>query len=192
MANVQEMINIPVVLSKKVDNVLYNLMVRTITDNVYHGDTTLTEILQLIETTLRTKADGGDVEEIKNQLKDFFADSPEDYQTLADVINYINSCNNSITELKKLLELKVDTDTFDKNNENIANAITAVKDEFYRRLEDTISDTELTAELEKITNSLTSLETRIRQDMYKNIITKGGDIPPEDLVDNGYWIRIEG
>ena len=44
----QEMIDIPVVLSKKVDNVLYNLMVRTITDQVFEGEHSLTEVLILI------------------------------------------------------------------------------------------------------------------------------------------------
>lgn len=191
MAKTQEMINLPVILSKKIDNVLYNLMVRTTTDNVYHGDTTLTEILQLIENTFRTKADGKDVEAIQKKLRQFFKDAPEDYQTIVDIVNYINTCEDSMKELKILLGEKVDTDVFNKSNQAIIQAINDVKTEFYKRLEDKVSGEDFQKELEAISNSLVDVEKKIRSDMYKNIITKGGDIPPEDLVDNGYWIRIE-
>lgn len=191
MAKTQEMINLPVILSKKIDNVLYNLMVRTTTDNVYHGDTTLTEILQLIENTFRTKADGKDVEAIQKKLRQFFKDAPEDYQTIVDIVNYINTCEDSMKELKILLGEKVDTDVFNESNQAIIQAINDVKAEFYKRLEDKVSGEDFQKELEAISNSLVDVEKKIRSDMYKNIITKGGDIPPEDLVDNGYWIRIE-
>lgn len=191
MAKTQEMINLPVILSKKIDNVLYNLMVRTTTDNVYHGDTTLTEILQLIENTFRTKADGKDVEAIQKKLRQFFKDAPEDYQTIVDIVNYINTCEDSIKELKILLGEKVDTEVFNESNQAIIQAINDVKTEFYKRLEDKVSGEDFQKELEAISNSLVDVEKKIRSDMYKNIITKGGDIPPEDLVDNGYWIRIE-
>lgn len=191
MAKTQEMINLPVILSKKIDDVLYNLMVRTTTDNVYHGDTTLTEILQLIEDTFRTKADGKDVEAIQKKLRQFFKDAPEDYQTIVDIVNYINTCDDSIKELKILLGEKVDTDAFNESNRAIIQAINDVKTEFYKRLEDKVSGEDFQKELEAISNSLVDVEKKIRSDMYKNIITKGGDIPPEDLVDNGYWIRIE-
>lgn len=191
MAKTQEMINLPVILSKKIDNVLYNLMVRTTTDNVYNGDTTLTEILQLIENTFRTKADGKDVEAIQKKLRQFFKDAPEDYQTIVDIVNYINTCDDSIKELKILLGEKVDTDVFDESNRAIIQAINDVKTEFYKRLEDKVSGDDFQKELETISRNLVDVENRIRADMYKNIITKGGDIPPEDLADNGYWIRIE-
>lgn len=191
MAKTQEMINLPVILSKKIDNVLYNLMVRTTTDNVYHGDATLTEILQLIENTFRTKADGKDVEAIQKKLRQFFKDAPEDYQTIVDIVNYINTCEDSMKELKILLGEKVDTDVFNESNQAIIQAINDVKAEFYKRLEDKVSGEDFQKELEAISNSLVDVEKKIRSDMYKNIITKGGDIPPEDLVDNGYWIRIE-
>ena len=46
------MIDIPVVLSKKVDGVIYNLIVRSSTDQVFQDNFSLTEILKDVSKSI--------------------------------------------------------------------------------------------------------------------------------------------
>ena len=178
-----QMINLPVVLSKKLDGVIYNLMARTITENVYHGEYTLTEVLQMISNTFTTKADEKDVTAIQRKLRSFFKDAPEDYQSIVDILNYVKSCENEISTITMILGTKVDETDFQSANKRLVALIQSVKTDLTNEINGMVST-------EVFEQRLRQLEADLRKDMYKNIITKSGDIPPEDLSDKGYWIHI--
>ena len=90
------MIDIPVVLSKKVDGIIYNLIVRSSTDQVFQNDFSLTEILQNISKSIDARVTKEEYAEVQQHLNTFFADQPEEIQTLRDVHNYIQAANDKI------------------------------------------------------------------------------------------------
>lgn len=83
MAKQQEtMIDIPVVLSKKVDGVIYNLMVRTTTDQIFRKEFSLTEILDNVQKSVDLKVDQTEFNTVKQKLATFFADAPRRFPDL--------------------------------------------------------------------------------------------------------------
>ena len=96
------MIDIPVVLSKKVDGVIYNLIVRSSTDQVFQDNYSLTEILKDVSKSIDARVTKEEYAEVQQHLNTFFADQPEELQTLRDVHNYIQSANNKI-ELPQIM-----------------------------------------------------------------------------------------
>ena len=97
------MIDIPVVLSKKVDGIIYNLIVRSSTDQVFQNDFSLTEILQNISKSIDARVTKEEYAEVQQHLNTFFADQPEEIQTLRDVHNYIQAANDKIEAANNIL-----------------------------------------------------------------------------------------
>ena len=181
-----ESIDLKVVLSKKLDNVIYNLMVRTVTDQVYQGEKTLTEILDDINKLLSGKATKEQVQEIWDRLNLFFADAPEDFQTIVDIFNYINTTKKDtdakFEEYKKILDQKVPIETYTEDKKLFAKEIQKIKS--------TISKLESESVTNEVFNlKLTELEKKIREDMNRNILASSGPDVPEELIDGGFWIQ---
>lgn len=178
------MIDIPVVLSKKIDNVIYNLIVRSSTDQVFQGNFSLTEILQDVSKAIDTKVSNEEFVEVKQHLNTFFADQPEDFQTLNDVHNYIQSAHNKIDAANKILENKIDTSVYEGDKKQIMQTINSIKQD----VSDMITTGDLVSK-ENFEERIKQLEIDIRADMYKNILGSEGDTPPEELIDGGFWIQ---
>ena len=178
------MIDIPVVLSKKIDNVIYNLIVRSSTDQVFQGNFSLTEILQDVSKAIDTKVSNEEFVEVKQHLNTFFADQPEDFQTLNDVHNYIQSAHNKIEAANKVLESKIDTSVYEGDKKQIMQTINNIKQD----VSDMITNGDIVSK-ENFEERIKQLEIDIRADMYKNILGSEGDTPPEELIDGGFWIQ---
>lgn len=178
------MIDIPVVLSKKIDNVIYNLIVRSSTDQVFQGEFSLTEILQNVSKAIDTKVSNEEFVEVKQHLNTFFADQPEDFQTLNDVHNYIQSAHDKIEAANSILQNKIDTSVYEGDKKAIMTSINNIKQD----VSDMITNGDLVSK-ENFESRIQQLETDIRADMYKNILGSEGDTPPEDLIDGGFWIQ---
>lgn len=178
------MIDIPVVLSKKIDNVIYNLIVRSSTDQVFQGNFSLTEILQNVSKAIDTKVNNEEFLEVKQHLNTFFADQPEDFQTLNDVHNYIQSAHNKIEAANKILQNKIDTSVYEGDKKQIMQSINNIKQD----VSDMITNGDLVSK-ENFEERIKQLEIDIRADMYKNILGSEGDTPPEELIDGGFWIQ---
>ena len=186
MAKQQEtMIDIPVVLSKKVDGVIYNLMVRTTTDQIFRKEFSLTEILDNVQKSVDLKVDQTEFNTVKQKLATFFADAPEDFQTLMDVHNYIQSANDKIEATNKVLATKIDTSVYEGDQKKLMTQINQIKQD--------IADIN-TASNDYVTKAnfeerIKQLEIDIRADMYKNLLAGDGDTAPTDLIDGGFWIQ---
>lgn len=186
MAKKQEtMIDIPVVLSKKVDNVIYNLMVRTTTDQIFREEFSLTEILDNVQKSVDLKVDQTEFNTVKQKLATFFADAPEDFQTLMDIHNYIQSAEDKIEATNKILATKIDTSVYEGDQKRLMTQINEIKQD--------IADINTSSE-DYVTKSnfeerIKQLETDIRADMYKNILGGSGESAPADLIDGGFWIQ---
>ena len=93
------------VLTKKLNNVLYELMVKTRSDMVYIDDsTTLTERLSEI-TDLLIQHEQNDVE-LKQAYEELVGDSNSSYNSFKEIWDYINVNGNPKSELIKLIDSK--------------------------------------------------------------------------------------
>ena len=93
------------VLTKKLNNVLYELMVKTQSDMVYIDDnTTLTERLAEI-TDLLIQHEQTDVE-LKQAYEKIVGDSNNSYDSFKEIWDYININGNPKSELIQLIESK--------------------------------------------------------------------------------------
>lgn len=179
------MIDIPVVLSKKIDNVIYNLIVRSSTDQVFQGEFSLTEILQDVQKTIDAKVEQTEFNEIKQHLNTFFADAPEDFQTLMDIHNYIQSADDKIEATNKILANKIDTSVYEGDQKQLMTQINQIKQDIN---EITASSGDYVT-VSTFNERIQQLELDIRADMYKNILGGSGETVPEDLIDGGFWIQ---
>lgn len=179
-----EVISIPVVLSKKIDGVLYNLMVRTTVDQVYDGEYTLTEILSNLRDLLSKKTDATEFKKLKKRINTFFSGAPEDFQTIMDIYNYINNGvntqNEAIKKLEKILTQKVDSTTYANDKLLISNQIGDIKKDLLDITNNMISS-------ETFETRMKELEDNLRREMNKNILAS--DTLPSDLIDGGFWIQ---
>ena len=178
------MIDIPVVLSKKVDGIIYNLIVRSSTDQVFQNDFSLTEILQNISKSIDARVTKEEYAEVQQHLNTFFADQPEEIQTLRDVHNYIQAANDKIEAANNILSNKIDTSVYEGEKKQIMTQINNIKQD----VSDMITNGDLVSK-ENFEERIHQLEIDIRADMYKNILGSEGDIPPEDLIDGGFWVQ---
>lgn len=178
------MIDIPVVLSKKVDGIIYNLIVRSSTDQVFQNDYSLTEILQNVSKSINARVTKEEYAEVRQHLNTFFADQPDELQSLRDVHNYIQAANNKIAAANKILENKIDTSVYEGDQKKIMNQINNIKQD----ISDMVTNGDLVSK-ENFEERIHQLEIDIRADMYKNILGSDGDTPPEDLIDGGFWVQ---
>lgn len=94
-----------VVLTKKLNNVLYELMVKTNSDMVYVSDrVTLTE--KLCEFTDKLFSDDTRIQGLENAYHKLVVGAPATFQTFKEVWDYVNINGNPKSELIKLIESK--------------------------------------------------------------------------------------
>lgn len=153
-----------IVLRKEIQEVLYDLMVKTITDQVYNSDSTknLTTMLQEINTAIAAKADGTDLTELETKVNNLVTGAPEAYDTLLEISQYIESHQDEYQALLAISNNKVD---------KVAGKGLSTED----------FTTELKTKLEALMDNatlqekITSLEQRI------SAVETGGSVDPEDL-----------
>lgn len=93
------------VLTKKLDNVIYELMVKTHADMVYVNDeTTLTEKLYDISELLISQDKS--YQELKRDYENLVKDADASFDSFKEIWDYININNNPKSELIKLIESK--------------------------------------------------------------------------------------
>lgn len=94
-----------IILTKKLNNVVYELMVKTNSDMVYVEDQkTLTEKLYDI-TELLTNY-GGKYEELYDAYTEILDGAPETFRTFKEIWDYLNINGDPKSELIKLIESK--------------------------------------------------------------------------------------
>ena len=153
-----------IVLRKEIQEVLYDLMVKTITDQVYNSDSSknLTTLLQEINTAIAAKADGVDLTELETKVNNLVTGAPEAYDTLLEISQYIETHQDEYQALLAISDNKVD---------KVPGKGLSTED----------FTTELKTKLEALMDNatlqekITSLETRV------SAIETGGSVDPEDL-----------
>ena len=135
---------------------------------------------------LSGKATNEQVQEIWDRLNLFFADAPEDFQTIVDIFNYINTTKKDtdakFEEYKKILDQKVPIETYTGDKKLFAKEIQKIKSTISKLESDSVTN-------EVFNLKLTELEEKIREDMNRNILASSGPDVPEELIDGGFWIQ---
>lgn len=158
----EQMVSIPVVLSKKVDNVLYNLMVRTTTDQVFEGQYTLTEALMTIRRAIDSKASDAEFHKLVHNLEEFFNCTEEDVATLRDIHNFITTSKNADEELHRILtqDVILSIKTLDENQQRLVLLVEDLKNAFDQILiNDYVTQTEFNEEMTKFVKNEVYTET---------------------------------
>ena len=93
------------ILTKKINDVLYQLMVKTTADMVYvDSRTTLTEVLSQV-TDLLTEFKGSQ-EELENSFNSIVEGAPEHFSSFKEVWDYVNINGDPKSALIKMIESK--------------------------------------------------------------------------------------
>lgn len=191
----EEIVNIPVVLSKKLDGVIYGLMVRTITDNVFEGENSLTEVLADIRTAIDAKTSDEEFQKVQMKLNAFFNDDSDEVATLRDIHYYVHNCSDKIAAMEKILsktvsmeqfnELTKKVDTLTDNTMELSKKVETF-DKSLVEVKETLNNAVTQKELEE---KLNTVETQLRTEIQGWLLVSDGSECPEEVPDGGIWIQ---
>lgn len=172
------------VLVKKINNVIYELLVKSHSDMVYVDDTTtLTEKLNDIANLLTTSAK--DIEDIQEKYKEIVGDAPESFNTFKEVWDYLNINGDPKSELIKLIDSKVSKEP---GKGLSANDFT---DFLYKKLNDDYSKEELDEKFETLVSTQNGFAERLKAiEEERNIILSMDGTVPEGVKDGDMWFCL--
>ena len=182
--------SVNMILTKKVNNVIYELMVKTNTDQVYDGNgITLTERLDNIFELLTTSKK--DVENIRTLYDEVVGDAPETFQSFKEVWDYVNINGNPKSELLKLIDSK------QKAEEGKGLSTNDFTNALKEKLENSYTKEEFDNKFEVIVNKQGNLELKLEehQNLIQNLIDKVekvtipliDDPATANIVDGAVW-----
>lgn len=180
------------ILTKKLNNVVYELMVKTHSDMVYVNDeVTLTEKLSEI-TDLLTNFNG-DYSKLKETFIDVLHGAPETFNTFKEVWDYVNINNNPKSALIQLIESK---QTAEEGKGLSTNDFTDV---MYEKLKNGYSKEELDEKFEIVLDTTNKKIEAFEEDVYKkineinerpNIIVSETGIGINAISNYSCWFRV--
>lgn len=143
-----------IVLRKQIEEVLYDLMVKTVTDQVYNSDDSknLTQILEELNTAISGKASDADLTELETKFNNLITDAPEAYDTLKEISEYIASHQSEYQALLTLAGNKVD------KVDGKGLSTNDFTDELYQKLNDLYDKATLDSKFDSLTSRVSALE----------------------------------
>ena len=179
-----------ITLKKQIGDTMYDLMVKTIAEQVsgtYNSSPmTLDQIITAIETELGNKASGSEFTELKNTVTSFMAGEgiSDSYDTLLEISNWITSHEELYQTLVTLAQGKVDKE--DGKGLSTEDFTTELK----TKLEGIPGD--LTTQLSTITGNVSQLQqtvTNIQQTVSNTGKVILSATQPEELTENDLWLE---
>lgn len=179
-----------ITLKKQIGDVMYDLMVKTIAEQVsgtYNSSPmTLDQIITAIETELGNKASGTEFTELKNTVTSFMAGEgiSESYDTLLEISNWITSHEELYQTLVTLARGKVDKE------EGKGLSTEDFTTELKTKLEGIPND--LTTQLSTITGNVSTLQQNVTN--IQQTVSNTGKVilsatQPAGLTDNDLWLE---
>lgn len=143
-----------IVLRKQIEEVLYDLMVKTVTDQVYNSDDSknLTQILEELNTAISGKASDADLTELEAKFNNLITDAPEAYDTLKEISEYIASHQSEYQALLTLAGNKVD------KVDGKGLSTNDFTDELYQKLNELYDKATLDSKFDSLTSRVSALE----------------------------------
>ena len=145
----QEPLEMSVTLRKDISGIITDLMVKTVTDQVYQGDTTLTEIIDSLNADIKTGEEG--LENLKERFDTLVKDMPEAYDTIKEIADWIEVHKVEYANVLDELDQRVRVEA---GKGLSANDFT---DEFKKKLNDLYTREETDTILTNIDNRISSL-----------------------------------
>lgn len=192
-----------IVLVKKLDGVLYKLIIETDSDMVYYSgeDTTLTEKLSDIIDTIRSIKETNDT--FDNKFSALMKGAPDTFKTFKEVWDYVNVNGNPESELIKLVDSKVtkkdgyglsQNDLTDVLAAKLKNGYTKEQlDEKFEIIDDNVKGTVTVHDLdvlkEELNNQLSKISSRLEIIENKPNIELSSN-QPTDISDQSSWFQL--
>lgn len=179
-----------ITLKKQIGDTMYDLMVKTIAEQVSgtykSSPMTLAQIITAIEAELGSKADGTEFTELQNTVTSFMAGEgiSDSYDTLLEISNWITSHEELYQTLVTLAQGKVDKE--DGKGLSTEDFTTELK----TKLEGIPGD--LTTQLSTITGNVSQLQqtvTNIQQTVSNTGKVILSATKPDGLTDNDLWLE---
>ena len=172
-----------IILTKQLNGVVYELMVKTVSDMVYVDDkTTLTE--KLAEFTDLLVDNSKTFEEFKKCLNHLISDSEEQAEKLRNVWNYVNLSADPKSELIKLIESKV---TSEEGKGLSTNDFTDIMKE---KLVNNYSKEELDQKFSVISNNFSNINDKLQKIELLQSTTANIEFDSADAKDGDVWFDI--
>ena len=171
-----------VVLTKKLNNIMYELIVKTNSDMVYVGkEETLTEKLCAFSKVLTTNSrDIRDIRELYNEIID---GSEESFNSFKEVWDYVNINGNPESELIKLIKAKQDAEEGKGLSQN------DLTDLLYEKLVNDYSAEDLDKKFRIIVGSVKDIRMEVRELKKRNNAYIGASVPKE-VKHGDVWYQI--
>lgn len=161
-----------VVLTKKLNNVLYELAVRTVSDNVYVSDRyTLTELLNDFKNAIQQN--NLSIETLDGNFKQIMEDAPATFRSFKEVYDYIGSTPDPEKTIVEMLAEKVPIEVGKGLSTN------DLTDELLARILNTYTKEEINAKFSEYKDYVDNL-----------ILVTGDETMPEKVNEHGFWYKI--
>lgn len=143
------------VLRKTIEGVLYDLMVKTVIDQVYTNDDTktLTTIIDEINAAIAAKAGSADLTALEERINNMLSDAPEALDTFKEISEYLSSHQSEYEALLQIASNKVD------KVEGKGLSTNDFTDELATKLSELYDKATLDEELNNIKSRLSAVET---------------------------------
>lgn len=161
-----------VVLSKKLNNVIYELAVRTVSDNVYVDENyTLTELIDDVKKAITSNA--LNLDELSDNFQEIMKDAPATFRSFKEVYDYIGSTPDPDKTIVELLAEKVDIEIGKGLSTN------DLTDELLTRILNTYTKEEIDTKFSEFKDYIDSL-----------IIVSDDNKIPEKVNEHGFWYQV--
>lgn len=176
-----------IVLTKKLNNTLYSLAVRTTTDMVYRDKTykyTLTEILSDVSDALVAHSES--IADVSEKFAELMKDCPEEFNTLKEIADYISVNGDPKSALIQLIESKQNSE------EGKGLSTNDFTDILYTKLVNDYSKEELDQKFMIVAENINSITGRVElleraNNFYMSV---NDDTLNGSVKDYDFWFKI--
>lgn len=152
------------IFKKKIGNIVYELMFKTVTDVVYTMDgTTLTDEIQSLRNAVEQCPDESRLTDLEKKFANLVHDAPEAYDTLLEISQYISTHKDEYDALLAVAGNKVDkVEGKELSSNDFTDAFLTKLDELYTKAQIDMKFSDITttydAAIEGINHKISSLE----------------------------------
>jgi hypothetical protein len=165
------------VITRKLNGILYDIMIRTVTDQVFDSEGyTLTERLYDIMQALSRQTE--DINRIVEQVNEILLDAPEEFNSFKEIFDYVNVDGNPKSKLIELIDDKESIDHAEEMHQVLLDAINDTREEF-------------NSKYQVLVETIRSLVVRIETlEGQPNIIMTRSNEIPEGVKVGDIWYQI--
>lgn len=172
------------VFKKKIGNIVYDLMFKTVTDVVYTmDDVTLTDELKNLKAAVESKGDGSKLTELENKFNNLVHDAPEAYDTLLEISQYISTHQDEYKALKEIAGGKVDkVEGKGLSANDFTDAFMQKLDDLYNKAQLDLKFNDATAKIDAVDDRVDDTNARIDALKYSKVTVVDDDTIELELL----------